>query len=292
MTAAAVSPAEAFAHCRTLTHAHYENFPVASRLIPKSLRQHVCNIYAFARTADDFADEAHYAGQRLDRLREWRAMLFACARGEASHPIFVALGETIRACALPVDLLNDLITAFAMDCEKRRYATFAEVLHYCRHSANPVGRLILHLFGYVNERWMTLSDHICTALQLANFWQDVAVDIRKDRIYLPQDEMVRFGVREADLAALPHDTASANLRRLIQFQCERTRALFHEGRELCTLVPLPRLRWELKLTWLGGATILDKIAANEYDVACRPTLGPWDWARLLIRSWRWKPMVS
>lgn len=299
MSAPVPSRAQAFAYCRQLTRAHYENFPVASWLIPKRLRQHVCNIYAFARTADDFADEAQYEGQRLERLREWRAMLFNCVqdpgpgtrdpRPMAVSPesglIFIALRETIREFALPVELLNDLITAFAMDCEKRRYKNFAEVMHYCRHSANPVGRLILHLFGYVNEGWMRWSDQICTALQLANFWQDVAVDVCKDRIYIPQDEMAQHGVTESALFA---QQVSDRLAALMQFQVERTRQLFQGGRPLCDTVPHPRLRWELKLTWLGGMTILDKIVANKYDIFRRPIVRKRDWARLLWRSWQWK----
>lgn len=277
--------AESYAHCRRLTRAHYENFPVASWLIPQRLRQHVCNIYAFARTADDFADEAQHEGERLDRLRDWRAMLLRCAQGEATHPVFIALRETVRECALPVELLNDLITAFALDCEKRRYKNFAEVMHYCRHSADPVGRLILHLFGYGNEAWMRWSDNICTALQLANFWQDVAVDLGKDRIYIPQDEMARFGVTETVLQAR---RCTDGLRALMQFQVERTRGLFREGRPLCDTVPHPRLQWELRLTWLGGMAILDKIAANDYDIFRRPVVGPRDWIRLLWKSYRWK----
>ncbi|MBI2345295.1 MAG: squalene synthase HpnC [Deltaproteobacteria bacterium] len=276
---------EAFAYCRKVATRHYENFPVASLLIPKRLRPHVCNIYAFARTADDFADEPRYEGQRLDCLRKWRAMLLQCAQGaDISHPIFVALRETIREFALPVELLNDLIAAFAMDCEKRRYKNFAEVMHYCRHSANPIGRLVLHLFGYVNETWMTRSDHVCSALQLANFWQDVAIDLTKDRIYLPQDEMSAHGVTEAELMS---HRLTDSLRRLMQFQVDRTRALFADGRALCDLVPHSRLRWELRCTWLGGSAILDKIAANGYDVFRRPTLKLWEWPLLVWRGVRW-----
>lgn len=285
----------AHAYTRTLTYGHYENFPVASWLIPKNLRQHVCNIYAFARTADDFADEACFEGQRMERLEEWRRLLLGCVQAgvadttvscEAYRLIFAALGETIRDRALPVTLCNDLITAFMIDVQKPRYRNVGEVMHYCRHSANPVGRLILHLFGYGNERWLTLSDSICTALQLANFWQDVAVDLRKNRIYLPQDDMAQFGVTEAQLFA--HDCTDG-VRALMKFQVERTRSLFAAGRALCETVPHPRLRFELKLTWWGGMRILEGIEANHYNPFVRPSLTKCDWARLVWRSWRWAP---
>lgn len=306
---------EASACTRAQTFGHYENFPVASWLIPKRLRQHVCNIYAFARTADDFADEPQFAGQRMERLQEWRGFLHQCALGALHHerseapprhceevrstdeaisltplpPVFIALRETIREFQLPVSLLNDLLTAFMLDVTKPRYATFHEVLHYCRHSANPVGRLILHLFGYGNEHWMTLSDAICTALQLANFWQDVAIDLQKNdgngRIYIPQEDLARYGVSNDDFFARQPTQA---VRELMAFQVERTEQMFQRGRALCDLVPHPRLRWQLRLTWLGGMRILHKIRRNHYDVFQRPTLTPIDWATLLLRAWRWQ----
>ncbi|MBI4237760.1 MAG: squalene synthase HpnC [Deltaproteobacteria bacterium] len=283
-----------------MTYGHYENFPVASWLVPKRLRQHVCNIYAFARTADDFADEPLFAGERMERLATWRQWLLACAARAHGLPlpemvaqrspteselrIFTALESTFRECQLPVQLCDDLLTAYMIDVKKSRYATFGEVMHYCRHSANPVGRLILHLFGYGNESWMRLSDQICTALQLANFWQDVAIDLQKDRIYLPQDEMRQYGVTDADLAA--HRDSPA-VRALIRFQVERTRQLFTAGRDLCTLAPHPRLRWELKLTWLGGMRILERIEQQGCNPFRRPQLRATDWARLAWRAWRW-----
>jgi squalene synthase HpnC len=292
--------AEAQAHTRRLTFGHYENFPVAGWLIPKHLRQDVCNIYAFARGADDFADEAEYAGERMERLQAWRAMLHGAALTAAGlsthkteaptdHPVFVALTETLRVRTLPVELLNDLITAFMLDVKKTRYAQFGEVMHYCRHSANPVGRLLLHLFGYVNERWMTLSDSLCTALQLANFWQDVAVDLQKNegagRIYIPRDDMARCGVTEADLRAGRMTDA---LRTLMAFQVERAMQLFAAGRSLCDTVPHPRLRWQLRLTWLGGMRICEKIRANDHNIFARPTLRPWDWPLLAWRAISWQ----
>ncbi|MBI2344146.1 MAG: squalene synthase HpnC [Deltaproteobacteria bacterium] len=285
-----------------MTFGHYENFPVVSWWIPRHLKQHICNIYAFARGADDFADEPQYAGQRMDRLQEWRHWLHQCAleaMGQAvgpstlAHPVFIALRETLRTRQLPVGCLNDLITAFMLDVTKTRYRSFGEVLHYCRHSANPVGRLMLHLFGYGNEQWMEASDNICTALQLANFWQDAAIDLRKNegagRIYIPQEDLERFHVTEA---ALREQVRSPALRQLMAFQVARTRALFAEGRLLCDRVPHPALRRQLRLTWLGGMRILEKITANQYDLFSRPALRWPDWGRLGWRMLRWQPSTG
>jgi squalene synthase HpnC len=280
---------EAQAECRRICYGHYENFPVASILVPKPLRQHVCNIYAFARTADDFADEARFAGQRAERLAEWRAWTEECYRGIYRHPIFIALAETVREFSLPSNLLLDLITAFQMDVEKSRYANFDEVLFYCRHSANPVGRLILALFGYRNPEWEFWSDEICTALQLANFWQDVAVDLQKDRIYLPQDEMAQYGVTEAQLSS---GKMNDKLCALMQFQVNRTQQLFNRGIPLCMAVLHKRLRMELKCTWWGGATILQRIRDNRYDVFRRPTITWWDKGKILWKSLRPFPLMA
>jgi phytoene synthase len=175
----------AYAYCRKVNKAHYENFPVASVLLPKHLRPAVDAIYAFSRMADDFADEKLYEGQRMERLTEWGSYL---NQDEPTHPVFVALKDAIRVHNIPKVLLLDLLTAFKQDVVKSRYQTFREVLEYCRYSANPVGRLVLVVNGQASETTNGLSDAVCTALQLANFWQDVAVDFAKDRIYLPQDE--------------------------------------------------------------------------------------------------------
>lgn len=272
---------EAQGFCRKMTYGHYENFPVGSILVPKPLRQHVCNIYAFARTADDFADEAQFAGQRSERLAEWRDWTEACYRGDYHHPIFVALSETIREFDLPSSLFLDLVTAFQIDVDKSRYANFDEVLFYCRHSANPVGRLILALYRYKSPEWHYWSDEICTALQLANFWQDVAVDLKKDRIYLPQDEMGQYGVNEAELFA---GQMSDALRALMTYQVARTQTLFDRGRPLCQAVSDGRLQMELKCTWLGGTTILRRIRENKYNVFKRPTVSWWDKGKILWKS--------
>ncbi len=269
--------------CRKMTYGHYENFPVGSILVPKHLRQHVCNIYAFARTADDFADEAIFAGQRTERLSEWRDWIQDCYDGVYRHPIFIALAETIKEFDLPSSLFLDLVTAFQMDVVKSRYANFDEVLFYCRHSANPVGRLILALYRHKNPEWEFWSDEICTALQLANFWQDVAVDLEKDRIYLPQDEMARFGVTESELFS---GHMSEKIRGLMEFQVARTQEMFDRGYPLCKAVPSRRLSMELKCTWLGGTTILRRIRNTHYNVFTRPAITWWDKGLILWKALR------
>jgi len=277
--------AEAFGYCERVARAHYENFPVGSLLVPRDRRAHVYNIYAFARTADDFADEGYDTplteSERLAALDDWERQLEDCYRGRASHPVFIALGETVRELRLPIQLFSDLLSAFKQDVVRRRYADFDEVLDYCRRSANPVGRLILLLFGYRDEHLHRLSDHICTALQLANFWQDVSVDLQKDRIYLPEDERRRFGCTEEDLKARRFNECSAAL---MQFQVERTRELFERGRALPALVR-GRLAFELRLTWLGGMRILERIERQRYDtLSRRPKITTLDKITLLAKA--------
>lgn len=279
------SVAEAFAHCERVAKAHYENFPVGSVLVPKRLRPHVFNIYAFARTADDFADEGYdppvSLNERLAALEDWESKLEDCFSGRAAHPVFIALAETVKELRLPVQLFRDLLAAFKQDVVKRRYANFDEVLDYCRRSANPVGRLILLLFDYRDEKLDALSDHICTALQLANFWQDVSIDLQKDRVYLPQDEMQRFGYSEAELSAGQFNERYAAL---LKFQVERTRELFMKGQPLPELVT-GRLRYELRLTWHGGMRILEYIEEQHYDTLHqRPQITTADKLKLLIRT--------
>ncbi len=269
-----------------MAESHYENFPVGSLLIPKPLRKHVYSIYAFARTADDFADEGYDDTQltevsRLASLDDWQQKLERCFAGEADHPVFIALAATVKELDLPIKLFSDLLSAFKQDVTKRRYANFEETLDYCTRSANPVGRLILLLFGYREERMFQLSDQICTALQLTNFWQDVSVDIRKDRVYLPQDDMQRFGVTVDDL----RDTRfSPQFAELMKFQIDRTWELFHRGRELPELVS-GRLKYELRLTWFGGARILELIEQLGYDtLGQRPKISSLDKLRLFART--------
>jgi hydroxysqualene synthase len=279
---------DAFAYCERLARAHYENFPVGSLLIPRDRRRHVYSVYAFARIADDFADEGYETGEwtesrRLEALDDWERKLEDCYRGRADHPVFVALAETAQELRLPIQLFSRLLSAFKQDVVKRRYADFDEVLDYCERSANPVGRLVLLLFGYREERLHDLSDCICTALQLANFWQDVEVDVRKDRIYLPQNEMARFGVGDDDLR---ERRFSERYAALLKFQVERTWELFNRGKPLPNLVG-GRLAFELRLTWLGGTRILERVEKLGYDTLnARPRISTGDKIALLVKALR------
>lgn len=266
---------------------HYENFPVASLLLPARLREPVEAIYAFARSADDIADEGDAPpAARHMRLDGYRAALDAIERGESPRegelaPMFARLARNIRAHGLPVGLFRDLLAAFTQDIDKTRYADFAELADYCRRSANPVGRLLLHLYRAATPDNLRLSDCICTSLQLINFWQDVAIDRDKRRIYLPLDEMARFGVAEADLATARCDHAWCTL---MAFQVERARAMMLDGAPLARRLP-GRIGWELRLMVLGGLRVLERIEAAGYDVfRRRPTLGRSDWPRLAWRA--------
>ena len=271
----------AYAHCAALAMAHYENFPVGSLLIPKHLRPHVHSIYAFARTADDFADEPGLSiPERLQHLDDWEMRLDTCL-DEPDGPIFTALGHTLRTRRIPIQLLKNLLTAFRRDVTTSRHQTFDDLLRYCTCSANPVGRLVLHLFDHREERLFLQSDALCSALQLANFWQDVAIDFSRGRIYLPQREMQHFGVSEADLAAGRTTPAFCSL---LHSLIERTRVLFEQGRPLLDAVQ-GRLRLELRLTYLGGLDILSKIEKNNGDIfQHRPTVGKRDLPRLLFKT--------
>lgn len=279
---------ESFAYCENLAKTHYENFPVGSFFIPKEKRKYVWSIYAFARIADDFADEGRDPKEsqedlkkRLDALDEWELKLIRAARGEIDHPVFAALTETIKKFEIPIQLLKDLLTAYRMDVMQKRYKDFNELFHYCKHSANPVGRLVLLTFGYKDEALHQLSDKICTALQLANFWQDIPIDFAKDRIYLPQDEMRKFHVTEGDLAAKICNRAFKNL---LKYCVDRSFYLFKEGLPLCYQVGKD-LRMEMKLTWLGGTMILKKIVGSEYDIfRKRPVIGMADKIKFLMRA--------
>lgn len=280
----ALSLEDAFAYCESRARSHYENFPVGL-FVPRSKRPHVFALYAFMRTADDFADEPLYEGFREQKLDDWESRLHAAYEGRAEGPIFLALAETVRRLDVPKALLLDLLSAFRQDIVKRRYATWDEVLDYCRRSADPVGRLILLVFGYREAELARLSDRICTALQLANHWQDIAVDLAQDRIYVPQDRLLAHGVSEEDLrAGRLHDGFRALMSELVG----RTRELFAEGRPLCERVGRD-LRFELRLTWLGGSSILDGIEGVGGDVfRRRPRHGLVAKAGLAWRALRWK----
>jgi len=277
--------AAADAYCARLTRDHYENFPVASMLVPRPLRPAVRAIYAFARAADDFADEPEHEGVRLPRLDAWERMLRRAFDGEAEHPIFVALGAAARRHALPLQPFLDLLAAFRLDVTKTRYEDFAALRDYCRLSAEPVGRLMLQVFEKRDPALQPLSDALCTGLQLANHWQDAGEDRARGRIYIPQESLRRHGVGED---ALAKGDADAALRSLMRECVAHARAFFETAR------PLPRraggrLGWELRLTWLGGMRILERIEAAGYDVLSRPVrIGAADAARIALRSLTWR----
>jgi squalene synthase HpnC len=279
------SVAAAYEHCEAFARRHHESFPVASRFVPAELRKHLIALYAFARAADDFADEPAYEGRRSEALDAWQAELDRCFHGEARHPLFIALGDTIEKRELPLPPFDDLLSAFRTDLEITRYASFSGLRAYTARSAEPVGRLLLPLFGYRDPALVRFADEISTALQLTNFWQDVAADAARGHMYIPAEDLHFFGVTEADVKALRPTTA---LRDLIRFEVARTRTLFQHGRPLLRLVGHD-LRLELTLIWLLGMAILDKIEAADFDVfSQRPAIRRRDQAKVLAkaaRSW-------
>jgi squalene synthase HpnC len=265
---------------------HYENFPVASILLPAPLREPVAAIYGFARSADDFADEGDLSPQqRRDLLAGYQAELDAIERGQPTqHPVFLRLRPVVARYDLPLKLFRDLLDAFIQDVSKDRYRDYAELTDYCRRSADPVGRLLLHLFGHATAENLSRSDAICSALQLINHWQDVGIDAVKGangRIYLPQDEMTRFGVRDGDVL---RRVASADFRNLLEFQVNRARNLMLSGASLGWDLP-GRIGLEIRAIVAGGLRILDKIEAVDCDVFTRrPRLQAPDWPLILLRS--------
>ena len=270
-----------YAYCEDFVRAHTESYPVASRFVPTELRPHLTALYAFARSADDFADEPEYEGRRTEALDRWEEALHRCSHGEADHPVFVALADTIEKRDLAIPPLDDMLTAFRMDMEVRRYATFQALRGYTVRSADPVGRLLLALFGYRDPALVRYADEMSTALQLTNFWQDVAADAARDHIYIPGEDLHHFGVTEAELKALKMTPA---LRDLLRFQVTRTRGLYERGRPLLEKLGKD-LRMELTLIWLVGTTILDKIEAADYDVfAHRPSIRRRDQALIMARA--------
>ena len=293
--------ASAYAACERLARTHYENFPVASWLLPRGTRQHVAAVYAFARIADDFAD----AGDRPDAERQrllddWDVRLQACVAGdprgrlamdqapdaEPLHDqVFLALGQTIRRCRLPLPLFEDLLSAFRQDVTTSRYQTWADLLDYCRRSANPVGRLVLRIAGYDDPDLDRVSDCVCSALQLTNFWQDLEHDWRRGRLYVPADDRALCEANETDLDARVMTPAWQNV---LERVASRTRTMFADGRPVCDGVR-GALRFELRLTWLGGMRILERLAEARYDLfAARPTLGAVDAAPIVWRALNWK----
>jgi squalene synthase HpnC len=264
---------EARAWCRHLAEAHYENFHVASWFLPKALRPHFHSIYAYCRVSDDLGDEVGSTAQALALLDLWGRELDACYEGRARHPVFVALSETIRACSIPKEPFADLLKAFRQDQTVARYTSMSEVLGYCRYSANPVGRLVLYACGEVTpetiEEKFRLSDATCSALQLANFWQDVSVDIAKDRVYIPQDDMRRFGVSDETIAS---GVATPEFRALLRHEVDYARSLFEQGLALIGMVNRD-LALDLDLFSRGGLEILRAIERRDYDVlSARPAI--------------------
>ncbi len=256
---------EARQYCARLAHSHYENFSVVTWFLPKRLHQHFYNIYAYCRISDDLGDEVGDKQQSLLLLDEWEAELKQCYSGEPRHPVFVALRDTVRKFDIPQHEFSDLLIAFRQDQTVTRFPTFEDVLGYCHYSANPVGHLVLYLCGYRDGERQQLSDYTCTALQLANFWQDVAVDYEKGRIYLPLESMAKFGVSKDDIATRK---ATPQFRALLKFEVQRARDWFERGLPLAKMVDRS-LALDIELFSRGGQAILDAIERQDYDVLSR-----------------------
>ncbi len=295
-TTAAGSLRQAYAACEALARSHYENFPVASMLLPKAMRPHIAAVYAFARRADDMADEG--SASPVDRraaLEAWRRRLHdavggATASGSAPDELMLlATANSIRALDLPIELFDDLVSAFAQDTMTARYASWDDLLDYCRRSANPVGRLVLRIGGYRDARLDRSSDALCTALQLTNFWQDFGRDWRNGRVYVPREVQQAEGADESQLtgATLP-DAWVRTIGRCVVF----TRSLFADGRAVCDGVR-GRLRCELRFTWLGGSRILERVERGRAALLSqRPVLSPADLPLLLARAAVWTRAVA
>jgi squalene synthase HpnC len=283
LTHEARSLEEARAFCRRLAHSHYENFLVGSIFLPAELRQHFYNIYAFCRMSDDLGDETGDAKLALRQLEAWEAELHACYKGTTKHVVLVALRDTIETFEIPIQPFLDLLHAFRLDQTKTRYRTYDELLDYCRYSANPVGRLVLYLGRYSDQERQEMADKTCTALQLANHWQDIHRDlVQLNRIYVPLEDMERFGYTENDLMARVCDTRFVDLMRL---EIERTRLLFTEGLKLCSRVA-PDLAFDIELFGRCGLEILRRIEGVGYDVfRRRPRLRKVDRLKLLAQCW-------
>jgi len=277
----APSMAEAQEYCCRLARSHYENFSVASWFLPRSLRQHFYNVYAYCRISDDLGDEVGDPEISLQLLDQWGTELDACYSGYARHPVFVALGETIRKFDIPQQPFADLLQAFRQDQTVTRYSSFEDVVGYCHYSANPVGHLVLYLCGYRDAPRQALSDYTCTALQLANFWQDVSRDYAKGRIYLPLEDISRFGVVEADIPAAENTSKFCDL---IRFEVERTRDWFRRGYPLVGKVDR-KLAIDLELFTRGGEAVLSAIERQNYSVlGKRPAISKFRKLSLLARA--------
>ena len=268
-------------YCERLARTHYENFSVATWFLPKGLRQHFFNVYAYCRISDDLGDETGDPTASLRLLDEWEAELNACYEGSPRHPVFVALAGTVRAFEIPRQTFADLLTAFRQDQTITRYETFEDLLGYCHYSANPVGHLVLYLCGYRDAERQQFSDFTCTALQLANFWQDVSVDYMKGRIYLPLEDLKRFGVSEADISA---NRNTAQFREMMRFEVERARGWFERGLPLAGKVSR-ELAIDIELFSRGGQEILNAIERRDYAVlGRRPSISNFRKLALLARA--------
>jgi len=258
----APSETEAREYCRRLARSHYENFSVASWFLPEHLRQHFFNVYAYCRISDDLGDEVGDTTKSLQLLDQWETELNACYDGRPRHPVFVALAETVRKFEIPKHEFADLLTAFRQDQSVSRYETFNDLLGYCRYSANPVGHLVLYLCGYSDAERQQLSDTTCTALQLANFWQDVSADFGKGRIYLPLEDLRRFGVSEEVIRDGENTSAFCEM---LKFEVERAREWFTQGMPLIAKVDRA-LATDIELFSRGGQEILNAIDRQHYAV--------------------------
>jgi phytoene synthase len=291
--------ARAYAACEALARSHYENFPVASRLLPAPMRPHVAAVYAFARVADDIADEGHaLPAERREQLRLWQDRIHRAAGSDDAAGlvgdraaldrdglIALAIGHSIRSLDLPLPLFDDLLSAFGQDTMTTRYASWADVFDYCRRSANPVGRLVLRIGGYRDEALDRSSDALCTALQLTNFWQDFGRDWRAGRLYVPREEQLACGATEAELES---GRISPAWNRALAQAVQITREMFGNGRRVCDGVA-GRLRMELRFTWLGGARILERVdRSRDRLLEDRPALGVGDVPVLVWRAARWQ----
>ena len=248
--------------CEKLARSHYENFTVGSLFLPKEIRRHFFNIYAYCRVCDDLADETGDAELSLKLLEWWKNELAECFAGRPNHPVFKALRPTIEQFDLPIGPFEDLISAFVQDQTITRYQSYEQIMDYCRRSANPVGRIILYLLNYRDEARQLLSDFTCTALQLANFWQDIAVDYKKGRVYIPQEDLARFGYTEDELR---NHIVNASFIHLMRFEIERTRELFERGAALHNLISGTGAV-DVELFNQGGVELLKSIESSNYNI--------------------------
>ena len=274
-----------YRYCEALVHARHHNYPVGSMFARSALRKHIFAVFAFARVADDFADERAYEGRRVRELDRWEEQLHAAYRGNADHPVFVALADTVDKFALPITEFTELMSGFRTDLERRRYATFSELRSYTRQAAEPIGRLLLYIAGYRAPELHAFADDLSTGVAVARLIQDVPADWRRGRVYLPAEDLRHFGVTEADIASR---RISPAVGALVRYEVARTRALFERARPLVDTAG-DDLAVELALTWHGGMRILDKISSmGERLFAERPQLGGVDKAIVLARSLAWR----